>query len=106
LPKFEAVNAQVLGVSVDFRDANKAFGEKFGLTYPLLTDLSRSFGRDYRTLNDDPAMAKTSRVSVYLRHKRSWFVIDKEGFIRYMKIDSSTLVPSDELIEVVRKYNQ
>ena len=44
--------------------------------------------------------------SVYLRHKRSWFVIDKEGFIRYMKVDSNTLVPSDELIQVVKKYNQ
>ena len=91
---------------MDFAGANKAFGEKYGLTYPLLTDASRSFGRDYRTLNDDAAMAKTSRVSVYLRHKRSWFVIDKEGFVRYMKIDSSTLVPSDELIQVVKKYNQ
>ena len=39
-------------------------------------------------------------------YKRSWFVIDKEGFIRYMKVDSNTLVPSDELIQVVKKYNQ
>lgn len=51
-------------------------------------------------------MAKSQRVSVYLRHKRSWFVIDKQGFIRYMKIESNQLVPSDELIEVVKKYNQ
>jgi peroxiredoxin len=98
------VNAQVLGVSVDFRDANKAFVEKLGLTYPILTDLQRTMSRDYGALNDDPAMVK-SRIATYLRNKRSWFVIDKEGFIRYMKVDSSTLVPSDELIEVVKKYN-
>jgi peroxiredoxin len=50
-------------------------------------------------------MAKSSRVSIYLRHKRSWYVIDKQGFIRYMKVESSSLVPTDELIEVVKKYN-
>jgi hypothetical protein len=31
-------------------------------------------------------------------------VIDKQGIIRYMKIDASTLVPSDELIEVIKKH--
>ena len=60
--------------------------------------------RAYESLYDDPAMANSSQISTYLRSKRSWFVIDKEGFIRYMKIESTTLVPSDELIEVAKKY--
>ena len=61
--------------------------------------------RAYESLYDDAEMAKGNRVTAYLRSKRAWFVIDKQGFIRYMKIESSSLVPSDELIEVVKKYN-
>ena len=30
------MNAQVLGISVDFNDANKAWGEKLGLKYPQI----------------------------------------------------------------------
>ena len=89
---------------MDFLDANRAWAEKLGVTYPILSDLPRSMLRAYDSLNDDPAMAKSNRINVYLRAKRSWFVIDKEGFVRYMKVESSSLVPTDELIEVVKKY--
>ena len=104
LPKFEAVNAQVLGVSVDFLDANRAWSEKMGVTYPILSDLQRTMLRAYGALNDDPEMAKGSRINMYLRGKRAWYVIDKQGIVRYMKVESTSLVPSDELIEVVKKY--
>jgi glutaredoxin-dependent peroxiredoxin len=90
---------------VDFLDANRAWAEKMGVTYPILSDMPRSMLRAYDALNDDPEMAKSNRISTYLRAKRAWFVIDKQGFIRYMKVESSSLVPSDELIEVVKKYN-
>jgi peroxiredoxin len=76
-----------------------------GVTYPILSDMPRSMLRAYESLNDDPEMAKSNRISTYLRAKRAWFVIDKQGFIRYMKVESSSLVPTDELIDVVKKYN-
>ena len=95
----------MLGVSVDFLDANRAWGEKLGLTYPLLSDTSRGMLRSYQALNDDAEMVKGARIGAYLRAKRSWFVIDKQGIVRYVKIDSNQLVPSDELIEVVKKHN-
>ena len=60
--------------------------------------------RAYESLNDDAAMVKSARIGQYLRSKRAWFVIDKQGIIRYMKIESPSLIPSDELIEVVKKY--
>ena len=68
-----------------------------------MTDLQRTMSRAYESLNEDPEMVK-SRIATYLRAKRAWFVIDKQGFIRYMKVESTSLVPSDELIEVVKKY--
>jgi peroxiredoxin len=69
-----------------------------------LSDTQRAMSRAYEALNDDAAMAGTSRIAAYLRAKRSWFVIDKQGIIRFMKIDSNQFVPSEELIEVVKKY--
>ena len=90
---------------MDFNAANQAWARQLGLTYPLLSDGRREMSRAYETLNDAPAMVNSPRIAAYLRSKRSWFVIDKQGIIRYMKVDSNQLVPSDELIEVVRKYN-
>ena len=89
---------------MDFLDANRAFVEKLGLTYPILSDGQRAMSRAYASIYDDAAMAGTSRITAYLRSKRAWFVIDKQGIIRYMKVESTSLVPSDELIEVVKKY--
>jgi glutaredoxin-dependent peroxiredoxin len=104
LPKFEALNAQVLGVSVDFNDANKTWAEKLGLSYPLLSDLRRSMSRDYGVLYDDPAMANDpQKIPLYLRAKRAWFVIDKQGVVRYAKTtEPRTLVPNDEILQVLR----
>ena len=95
----------MLGISVDFNNANKAWGEMIGLTYPLLTDVRREMTRAYGVLNDDPAMAQDSkRIAGYLRAKRSWFVVDKEGVIRYVRVtDPRGLVPNDEILEVLAK---
>ena len=75
-----------------------------GVTYPLLTDMPRAMLRAYDALFDDPEMAKTSRIGTYLRAQRAWYVIDKQGIVRYMKVGSTSLIPSDELIEVVKKF--
>jgi peroxiredoxin len=103
LPQFEAANAQVLGVTVDFNDANKAFAEKLGLTYPLLSDVRREIARAYGVLYDDPKMAEDpAKIPLYLRAKRAWFVIDKAGIIRYVKTtEPRDLIPNDEILKVL-----
>ena len=103
LPKFEAANAQVLGVSVDFNAANTVFAEKLGLRFPLLSDTRRVITRAYGALSDDPAAANdTRRIAGYLRAKRAWFIIDKAGILRYAKVgDPRGILPNDELLEVI-----
>ncbi len=104
MPKFEAANAQVLGVSVDFNDANKAWAEKLGLTYPLLSDARRQMTKAYGVLFDDPKMAEDpQRIPTYLRAKRAWFVIDKQGMIRYAKTTEPRdfQPPNDEILKVL-----
>lgn len=105
LPKFEAANAQVLGVSVDFNAANTVFAEKLGLRFPLLSDTRRVMTRAYGALNDDPTLANDAkRIAGYLRAKRSWFIIDKQGVVRYANIgDPRGIMPNDELLEVLQK---
>ena len=91
-------------MSVDFNDANKAWAEKLGLTYPLLSDMRRQMTKAYGVLYDDPKMAEDpQRIPVYLRAKRAWFVIDKEGVIRYAKTTEPRdfQPPNDEILKVL-----
>ena len=97
----------MLGISVDFNDANKAFAEKLGLTYPLMSDFRRQTARAYEVIFDDPAMADDpKKIPVYLRSKRSWFVVDKEGVIRYTRIAADrTFNYNDEILQVLQTLN-
>ena len=77
LPKFEAAGAQVLGVSVDVNDANKAWAEKMGITYPLLADF-------------EPKGAVAAKFGLYLADKgitnRATVIIDKQGVVRHVMV--------------------
>ena len=55
-------HAQVLGVSVDTNNANKAWAEEMGVTYPFLSDVRRQMTRAYGVLCDDPKMARTQHI--------------------------------------------
>jgi glutaredoxin-dependent peroxiredoxin len=106
LPKFEAANAQVLGISVDFNGANQAWAEKLGLKYPLLSDTRRDMSRAYSVLRDDPAAAKDpKRIAGYLRAIPTIMVVDKQGTIRYVRDNSSerNTIPMDEVLAAVEK---
>jgi len=94
-----------LGVSVDFNDANVAWAEKLGLTYPLLSDRQRQVSKSYDVLFDDPAMANDpKKIAAYLRSKRAFFVIDKEGVIRFAKVvePRDFQPPTDEILKVIK----
>lgn len=103
LPKFEAEHAQVLGVSVDFNDANIAWAAKLGLTYPLLSDMRRQASKAYGVLYDDPALASNPKtIPRYLRSQRAWFVIDTEGVVRFTQVNAPRdLIPNDDMLQVL-----
>jgi peroxiredoxin len=103
LPKFEAANAQVLGITVDINEANKAWVEKMGVTYPFLSDRDRVVTKAYGVLYDDPKLLEDPKTIIrYMRPKRSWFIIDKAGIIRFAKTTEPTvIIPNDELLNVL-----
>ena len=90
-------------MSVDFNDANKAWAEKIGLSYPLLSDVRRQMAKAYGVLYEDPKMAEDpAKIPLYLRAKRAWFVIDKGGVIRYARTtEPRELIPNDEILKVL-----
>jgi len=97
---FNSVNAQVLGISVDSPFANKAFAEKNGITFPLLSDYTRYVSAQYCGLITNFAnMAGLSAAN------RSVFVIDANGIVTYTWISENPGVepPYDEVKKAVSK---
>jgi len=78
LNDFTSANTVVLGVSVDSPFANKEFAAKNGLNFPLLSDITRDVIAQYDVVFNDLAGVKGFTVA-----KRSVFVIDRQGVIRY-----------------------
>ncbi len=77
------METQILGISVDSPFANKRFAEDLGVTYPLLSDFQRTVSRLYGVLDEERGVAR-----------RTTFVLDKEGIIRYIEQGASAIDPS------------
>ena len=74
----EELDAQVLGVSVNDPFSNKAFHEMNMLNFPLLCDYNREAIELYGV-----AMPDFAGLRGYTAAKRSVFIVDKEGVVRY-----------------------
>jgi peroxiredoxin len=69
-------NTQVVGISVDSPFALDAWAAKEGYNFPLLSDFNKTVSSSYGALYDN--LLGFNGVS-----KRSAFVIDKSGTVRY-----------------------
>ena len=82
LQKLEAADTQVLGVSMDSTFSNKAWAEKIGVTFPLLSDWGGETVRKYGLFNDK-----------YKAARRATFLIDKQGRVLEVNLDKEALDP-------------
>lgn len=78
LAGFNALDAQVVGISVDSPFAQKAFAEAHGLNFPLLSDFNREVVRAFGV--EDPGFAGGLLPGVAMR---SVFVLDADGVVRF-----------------------
>lgn len=78
MARFNELNAQVLGISVDSPFANKAFASQNNLQFPLLSDYTRATLKSYGIVHEGFA-----GLEGYAAAKRSVFVLDKSGVVRY-----------------------
>lgn len=77
---YDALNAVVVGISNDSLFAQKRFKEEQKLNFDLLSDFNKEVSKAYHSLYEDFIFG-TKGVS-----KRSAFVIDKNGIVRYSEI--------------------
>lgn len=91
LSQFEALNAQVVAVSAQSVESHETFAGKHGFRFPLLADTDKSVAAAYGTLG--PLGFP----------RRSVFIIDADGVVRYAHraIAGLTFRPVGELVDVL-----
>ena len=92
---YNNLNTEVIGISVDSPFVLQKFAEENKLNFKLGSDFSRNVSRDYDTLFTDDFMGLTEFS------KRSAFIIDKEGILRYIEMVEGGKVPDFEKIKEV-----
>ena len=93
--KFEGLNAQLLGISVDSAWAHKAFAQHLKINYPLLADFH-------------PKGAVADKYGLFLAEKgisnRATVIVDKAGVVRYVKVyDIPQQRDNQELMDALNK---
>ena len=87
-----------MGISLNVGFSQKAFADFLKLNYPLLSDFpDGKTTQAYGVFNAERKLAM-----------RSYFIVDKDGVVRYKKIvaPKEPLVSNDALIEEVKKINK
>lgn len=77
---YTKANAQVFGISVDMPFSLAKFKEEQKLNFPLLSDFNKEASTAYGCLYE------TFAVDLRGVSKRSAFVIDKDGIVRYAEV--------------------
>lgn len=91
---YNNVNASVLAISVDSPFTLEKFKADQSLNFPLLSDFNKTVSGEYGSLYKDFVLGM-SGVS-----KRSAFVIDKEGVVRYAEVlDNAGDLPNFDAIK-------
>lgn len=80
LSEYESLGAQLLAISVDSIYALDKWKKEQGFNFPLLSDFNKTVSKKYDTLYKS-FVFEMKGVS-----KRSAFVIDREGIIRYAEV--------------------
>ena len=91
--------AQVVAVSIDGPFANKQFTEMHGLNFPVLSDYARDAVRKYGVVMPD-----LLHVKQYNAAKRSVFVIDPNGTVKYKWVSDNPLIEPNynEIKQVIK----
>jgi peroxiredoxin len=84
LSELNSMNANVLAISVDPPFSARAFAEQNKLNFPVLSDFTRHVSAQYCGLVMD-----LGGIAGYTAAKRSVFVLDAQGIVRYAWISDN-----------------
>ena len=98
MPQFEALNAQVLGVSADHAATIDAFTKQNKLRYTLASDFRRQMLPAY------DAMVTNEQSPIFRYAKRAYFIIDGKGIVRWIKIMDNPLdlLKPDDVLKALK----
>lgn len=95
---YSGLDAEILGISIDSLFSLGRFKAENQLPFELLSDFNKEVSASYG------ALAETFAFDMRGVGKRSAFVIDKEGIVRYAEVlDSPGDLPSFENIQATLK---
>lgn len=96
IARYSKSNAQVLAISVDSPFTLAKFGEENGLNFPLLSDFNKVASKKYGAFYSEFVLGLKG-VS-----KRSAFVIDAKGTIKYAEVlENAGDLPNFEAIQKI-----
>lgn len=94
MAQYASLNAKVLGISVDSIFTLAKFKEEQGYNFPLLSDFNKEVSPAYGSIYD------TFVFDMKGVSRRSAFVIDKSGNVRYAEVlESAGDLPNFEAIQ-------
>ena len=85
LPQFEATGAQVVGISTDHHLALAAWQKQQNAKVLLLSDFRRQMLPAYSAMQAD------EKSPVFRYAKRAYFIIDRNGVVKYVKVMDNPL---------------
>jgi peroxiredoxin Q/BCP len=85
VPQFEALGAQVVGISADHSATLAAWQKTNPIRYLLLSDFRRQMLPQY------DAMVTNEQSPIYRYAKRAYFIIDRNGVVKWMKVMDNPL---------------
>ena len=97
-PDYQHLDAAVFGVSIDSLGSHRAFIDRYGLPFPLLTDEDGGIARAYGVW-----VEKERDGHKYMGTERSTFVIGPDGRIKEIFRRVSPEAHADQLLEALRK---
>jgi peroxiredoxin Q/BCP len=98
LPRFNGVNAVILGVSPDSVDSHKKFSQKYELPFDILSDESKEVVQKY-----DVWKEKNNYGKKYMGVVRSTFIIDKNGKIKKIFNNVKVNGHSEEVMKALQE---
>jgi peroxiredoxin len=99
LPQFEATGAQVVGISTDHHLALAAWQKQQNTKLVFLSDFRRQMLPAYGAMQTD------EKSPVYRYAKRAYFIVDKTGTVKFVKVmdNSLDLLDPAEVLKVVKE---
>ncbi|MGC8467369.1 MAG: peroxiredoxin [Acidithiobacillus sp.] len=96
-PEFQAMGAEVIGVSRDSLASHQRFIDKFSLPFPLISDADEKVCRAYDVIQEKKNYGKT-----YLGIERSTFVVDRAGQLAHIERKVKVAGHAAHILDIVK----